>query len=372
MRMHVYKMTTLRLSPEQKETVRKAAAILEKAWDAVSPRGRPSQPSLNSPSRTARTLRTRSPPRRWISPRTRSTIRRWSSMPAPRTGGAWTASCTDGGRCRSTPSQTRASSWHGSTCATGPSCRHRIPRGAKGSGSGRLPFGLQRLRLRRDCDGPRREVEAPRSRLGCRAILESKNLRLVRIEPPVFAAAWKLFVRRSEKRWSFTDCTSFVLMENLDLRKTLAFRSKLRRGGLRDDSLAGVLFGSVVREVPSPARGPLLLRARRGPPWKATLRGLLGGTSRRRTCSPGRAQAKSQIPDLPRATGSRTNRRAEGTTPRGRPRTGRQATPSERPWPGGPRPRRLRPRSATRRVEFVLAAARSWPRRASPRCPPPR
>jgi len=31
MRMHVYKMTTLRLSPEQKETVRKAAAILEKS-----------------------------------------------------------------------------------------------------------------------------------------------------------------------------------------------------------------------------------------------------------------------------------------------------------------------------------------------------
>src|SRR3989442_11592756 len=94
-------------------------------------------------------------------------------------------------------------------------------------------------------------------------------------------------------------------------------RSELRRGGLRDDSLAGVLFGSVVREVPSPARGPLLLRARRGPPRKATLRGLLGGTSRRRTCSPGGAQAKSQIPDLPRATGSRTNRRAEGPTTRG-------------------------------------------------------
>src|SRR5881628_73800 len=56
-----------------------------------------------------------------------------------------------------------------------------------------------------------------------RAILESKNLRLVRIEPPVFAAAWKLFVRRSDKRWSFTDCTSFVLMENMDLRKALAF-----------------------------------------------------------------------------------------------------------------------------------------------------
>ena len=37
------------------------------------------------------------------------------------------------------------------------------------------------------------------------------------------APSWKLFVRRSEKRWSFTDCTSFVLMNNLDLRKALAF-----------------------------------------------------------------------------------------------------------------------------------------------------
>ena len=37
------------------------------------------------------------------------------------------------------------------------------------------------------------------------------------------APSWKLFVRRSEKRWSFTDCTSFVLMDNLDLRKALAF-----------------------------------------------------------------------------------------------------------------------------------------------------
>jgi len=66
-----------------------------------------------------------------------------------------------------------------------------------------------------------------------RATLGSKNLRLVRIEPPaddragggvvVFAAAWKFFARRSDKRWSFTDCTSFVLMENLELRKALAF-----------------------------------------------------------------------------------------------------------------------------------------------------
>src|SRR5438128_11949685 len=38
-----------------------------------------------------------------------------------------------------------------------------------------------------------------------RAILESKNLRLGRTEPPAFAAAWKLSVRRSDKRCALTD-----------------------------------------------------------------------------------------------------------------------------------------------------------------------
>lgn len=64
-----------------------------------------------------------------------------------------------------------------------------------------------------------------------RAILESKNLRLVRVESPAFEAAWKLFVQRSDKRWSFTDCTSFVLMENLGIRKALAFDANFRQAG---------------------------------------------------------------------------------------------------------------------------------------------
>src|SRR2546430_15221173 len=62
-----------------------------------------------------------------------------------------------------------------------------------------------------------------------RAILESKNLRLVRVESPAFEAAWKLFVRRSDKRWSFTDCTSFVLMENLGIRKAVTFEPNFRQ-----------------------------------------------------------------------------------------------------------------------------------------------
>ncbi len=66
---------------------------------------------------------------------------------------------------------------------------------------------------------------------GGRAILESSNLRIVRVEMPVFETAWKLFVRSQDKRWSFTDCTSFVLMQNLGIRKALTFDANFRQAG---------------------------------------------------------------------------------------------------------------------------------------------
>src|SRR5438093_254704 len=52
--------------------------------------------------------------------------------------------------------------------------------------------------------------------LAGKAILESKAFDWVSVEEPVFEAAWSLFLERPDKRWSFTDCTSFMLMENLD------------------------------------------------------------------------------------------------------------------------------------------------------------
>ena len=51
------------------------------------------------------------------------------------------------------------------------------------------------------------------------------------VEPPVFDAAWSLFLDRADKAWSFTDCTSFVLMENLGSRKALAFDANFRQAG---------------------------------------------------------------------------------------------------------------------------------------------
>jgi predicted nucleic acid-binding protein len=66
---------------------------------------------------------------------------------------------------------------------------------------------------------------------GGRAILESRNLRILRVETPGFESAWKLFVRSQDKRWSFTDCTSFVLMQNLGIRKALTFDANFRQAG---------------------------------------------------------------------------------------------------------------------------------------------
>ncbi len=64
-----------------------------------------------------------------------------------------------------------------------------------------------------------------------KAILESKAFDRVAVEAPVFEAAWSLFLERPDKSWSFTDCTSFVLMENLGLRKALAFDRNFAEAG---------------------------------------------------------------------------------------------------------------------------------------------
>jgi len=64
-----------------------------------------------------------------------------------------------------------------------------------------------------------------------KAILESKAFDRVSVDAPVFEAAWSLFLERPDKSWSFTDCTSFVLMENLGLRKALSFDRNFAEAG---------------------------------------------------------------------------------------------------------------------------------------------
>lgn len=59
----------------------------------------------------------------------------------------------------------------------------------------------------------------------------SRTMKLMTVERPVLEGAWQLFKERPDKRWSFTDCVSFTLMENSSIRSALTFDSNFKEAG---------------------------------------------------------------------------------------------------------------------------------------------
>ena len=53
-------------------------------------------------------------------------------------------------------------------------------------------------------------------------LFDPETLDLVRMTAEDERAGWELFCNRPDQRYSFTDCTSFVLMRRLDLSTVLA------------------------------------------------------------------------------------------------------------------------------------------------------
>jgi predicted nucleic acid-binding protein len=54
---------------------------------------------------------------------------------------------------------------------------------------------------------------------------------LVRVTSDDEASAWKLFRQRADKEYSFTDCTSFVIMKRLGIERAAALDDDFRREG---------------------------------------------------------------------------------------------------------------------------------------------
>lgn len=54
---------------------------------------------------------------------------------------------------------------------------------------------------------------------------------IARIEEQDFLQAWELFRRYDDKAWSFTDCTSRVIMERLGIQRAFAFDDHFRQFG---------------------------------------------------------------------------------------------------------------------------------------------
>lgn len=55
------------------------------------------------------------------------------------------------------------------------------------------------------------------------ALLDQSVTHLEKIGEPDFRAAWEVFLQYNDKGWSFTDCTSRVVMQRLGITHAFAF-----------------------------------------------------------------------------------------------------------------------------------------------------
>ena len=64
-----------------------------------------------------------------------------------------------------------------------------------------------------------------------RALLDPATIELLRVTPPDERTAWMLFERRRDKTYSFTDCTSFVLMRREHIGRAVALDAHFTQEG---------------------------------------------------------------------------------------------------------------------------------------------
>lgn len=55
------------------------------------------------------------------------------------------------------------------------------------------------------------------------ALLADPTISIVRVDQSVFDEAWAVFRQFADKEWSFTDCTSYVLMRRAAIRTGASF-----------------------------------------------------------------------------------------------------------------------------------------------------
>jgi uncharacterized protein len=70
-----------------------------------------------------------------------------------------------------------------------------------------------------------------------RRLLESPSVELIHVEEELFQAGWEYLKQRPDKRYSLTDCISFVLMQRRGIGQALAFDGHFAQAGF------GILSG---------------------------------------------------------------------------------------------------------------------------------
>ena len=62
---------------------------------------------------------------------------------------------------------------------------------------------------------------------------DSPHTELITVDSSQWQLAWEMFCEFSDKRWSFTDCTSFVVMQQRGLRQAFAFDRHFTQAGFQ-------------------------------------------------------------------------------------------------------------------------------------------
>jgi uncharacterized protein len=63
-------------------------------------------------------------------------------------------------------------------------------------------------------------------------VVEGGWAKIVKIDDTDFAAAWTIFRNYHDKEWSFTDCTSLVVIKQLGIAQAFAFDEHFRQFGI--------------------------------------------------------------------------------------------------------------------------------------------
>jgi predicted nucleic acid-binding protein len=62
--------------------------------------------------------------------------------------------------------------------------------------------------------------------------LNSRSINLVHVDQELFHEGWVYFQKHKDKRYSLTDCISFVLMKRLGIEQALTFDQHFVQAGL--------------------------------------------------------------------------------------------------------------------------------------------
>jgi predicted nucleic acid-binding protein len=62
-------------------------------------------------------------------------------------------------------------------------------------------------------------------------LLSSRVFNIVHVDEELFYEAWGYFQKHKDKRYSLTDCVSFVLMQKLEIREALTFDRHFLQAG---------------------------------------------------------------------------------------------------------------------------------------------